>query len=57
VTITRTAKTIAVIGIKILNAASPNAGSSAKRICSEPYAEDEMQSEERIPRAKVLLNR
>ena len=48
---TRMAKTIAVIGIKMAKAARPNAGKSAIRICSEPYADDEIQSEERIPRA------
>ena len=53
---TRIAKTTAVIGIKIAKAARPNAGKSAIRICSEPYAEDEMQSEERIPRAYLLLS-
>jgi hypothetical protein len=41
----------AVIGIKIENAANPNAGKSAIRICSEPYAEDEMQSLDKIPSA------
>jgi hypothetical protein len=44
-------KTTAVIGIKIAKAANPNAGSSAIKICSEPYAEDEIQSDERIPNA------
>jgi hypothetical protein len=39
----------AIIGGKIVNAANPNAGISATKICSPPYAEDEMQSEERIP--------
>ena len=47
----RIAKTTKVIGINKVNAANPKAGSSATRICSEPYAEDEMQSEERMPRA------
>jgi hypothetical protein len=47
---TRIARTIAVIGIKIANAARPNAGSRAIKICSEPYADEEMQSEERMPR-------
>jgi hypothetical protein len=55
--IRRMTKTIAVIGIKIANAAKPNAGSSAIRICSEPYADDEIQSDERIPSAYLLLRR
>jgi hypothetical protein len=46
-----------VMGIKIVNAANPKAGMSAIRICSEPYAEDEMQSDERIPKAYRLLKR
>jgi hypothetical protein len=54
---TRIPRTTAVIGIKIAKAASPNAGSSAIKICSEPYADEEMQSEERIPRAYLLLKR
>ena len=54
---TKTAKTTTVIGIKRLNAAKPKAGSSAIRICSLPYADDEIQSEERIPKANRLLNR
>ena len=45
------AKMIATIGGKMANAASPKAGMSATKICSPPYAEDEMQSEERIPNA------
>ena len=45
-----------VIGIKMPNAAKPNAGRSAIRICSDPYAEDEIQSEERMPSAKRLLS-
>jgi hypothetical protein len=53
----RTARTIAVIGIKILNAARPNEGRRAKRICSDPYADEEIQSEERMPSANFLLNR
>jgi hypothetical protein len=48
---------MAVIGIKIAKAASPNAGSSAIKICSEPYAEDEMQSDERMPSPYRLLRR
>jgi hypothetical protein len=44
-------KTIAVIGINIANAAKPNAGTNARRICSLPYADEEMQSEERMPSA------
>ena len=54
---TSTASTTAVIGIKMWNAANPNAGNSASRICSLPYAEDEMQSEDKIPKAKRLLSR
>jgi hypothetical protein len=49
--------TIAVIGNKIENAANPKAGRSAIRICSEPYADEEMQSEERIPKAYFLSRR
>jgi hypothetical protein len=49
--ISKIAKTTAVIGIKIANAANPKAGNSAIKICSEPYAEDEMQSEDKIPNA------
>ena len=48
--ITKSMKRITAInGGKIVNAANPNAGISATKICSPPYAEDEMQSEERIP--------
>jgi hypothetical protein len=46
---TKIVKTTAVIGIKIAKAAKPKAGSNAIKICSEPYAEDEIQSDERIP--------
>jgi hypothetical protein len=49
--------TTAVIGMMIPNAARPKAGRSAIKICSEPYADDEMQSEERIPSAYLLLKR
>ncbi len=35
----------------------PNAGSSAIKICSEPYADEEIQSEERIPNPYRLLRR
>jgi hypothetical protein len=45
-----------VIGIKIVKAANPNAGSSANKICSLPYAEEEIQSEDKIPSAYRLLN-
>ncbi len=38
-------------------AAKPKAGRSAMRICSEPYAEDEMQSEDKIPKAKRFFKR
>jgi hypothetical protein len=54
---TRTARTTIVIGIKILKAARPKAGSKARRICSEPYADEEIQSEERIPRANFFERR
>ena len=47
--IKRMTKTIAVIGINIANAAKPNAGNNAIKICSEPYAEDEIQSLDKIP--------
>ena len=43
--------TTAVIGINNAKAARPNAGSNAIKICSEPYADDEIQSDERIPNA------
>ena len=49
--ITKIARTTAVIGISKANAAKPNAGSNAIKICSEPYAEDEIQSEDKIPNA------
>jgi hypothetical protein len=49
--IVRIIKTTPVSGINNVKAAKPNAGNNAKRICSEPYADDEMQSEERMPRA------
>jgi hypothetical protein len=52
----RIANTTAVIGIKIAKAANPKAGNNAIKICSEPYAEDEMQSEDRIPKAKRFFN-
>ncbi|CAB4596935.1 unannotated protein [freshwater metagenome] len=47
----------AVIGIMSAKDANPKAGSSAIRICSLPYADDEMQSLERIPSAYLLLKR
>jgi hypothetical protein len=47
----------AVIGINIAKAANPNAGKSAIRICSEPYAEDEIQSDDKIPKAKRFFKR
>jgi hypothetical protein len=47
--ITRIVRTTAVIGINIANAAKPKAGSRAIRICSEPYADDEIQSLDKIP--------
>ncbi|CAB4575349.1 unannotated protein [freshwater metagenome] len=54
--ISKIAKTTAVIGIKIAKAAKPKAGNSAIKICSEPYAEDEIQSEDKIPKAKRFFN-
>ena len=48
---------IATIGGNIAKAAKPKAGISATKICSPPYAEDEMQSEERIPKADFLESR
>jgi hypothetical protein len=56
VTITNTTKTTIVIGINIENAANPNAGNKARSICSLPYAEDEIQSEDKTPNAYLLLN-
>jgi hypothetical protein len=50
-------KIIAIIGVNIAKAAKPNAGIKATRICSPPYAEDEIQSDERIPYALRLDNR
>jgi hypothetical protein len=47
---------MAVIGISMAKAANPNAGTNAISICSEPYALDEMQSEDKIPRAKRFFN-
>jgi hypothetical protein len=47
---------MAVIGINMANAARPNAGTSAINICSDPYALDEMQSEDKIPRAYLFFN-
>jgi hypothetical protein len=47
----RMASTTAVMGINNANAANPNAGSNAIKICSEPYADEEIQSDERIPNA------
>ena len=47
---------IAVIGINIAKAAIPKAGTKAKRICSDPYADDEIQSEDKIPRPYLLPN-
>ena len=44
------------MGINIAKAAKPKAGTSANKICSEPYADDEMQSEDKIPRPYLLLN-
>ena len=50
------AKTTKVSGISKVNAANPKAGNSAIKICSEPYAEDEMQSDERMPSANLFFN-
>ena len=47
----------AVIGINNPNAAKPKAGSNAIKICSDPYADDEIQSLERIPNAKRFFKR
>ena len=44
------------IGGKIVKAARPKAGINAINICSPPYADDEMQSEERTPNAYFLFN-
>jgi hypothetical protein len=55
--IVRITRIIAVIGIRIENAARTNAGNSAIRICSEPYADEEIQSLDKIPRAYRLLKR
>jgi len=38
-----------IIGVKIVKAAKPKAGINATSICSPPYAELEMQSEDRTP--------
>ena len=46
-----------VIGIMSAKEAKPKAGKSAIKICSLPYAEEEMQSEERIPRANFFASR
>jgi hypothetical protein len=51
VTIVKIIKITTVIGINMANAAIPKAGTSAKSICSDPYAEDEIQSEDKIPNA------
>ena len=44
-------------GIRIVNAAIPKIGSSTMSISSEPYAEEEMQSEDSTPRASGLDSR
>ena len=46
-----------VIGIKIANAASPKAGTWVSKICSEPQAEIEMQSGDKIPNEYFLSSR
>jgi hypothetical protein len=56
VTISKINKTMAVIGINMAKAARPNAGTSAINICSDPYALDEMQSEDKIPKAYLFFN-
>ena len=45
-----------VIGINMANAAKPKAGTRANKICSDPYADDEIQSEDKIPKAYFLSN-
>jgi hypothetical protein len=50
-------KMMLISGVKSENAARPKAGMSATNICSPPYADDEMQSDERIPKARLLDNR
>ena len=52
----RITRITAVIGIRIEKAAKPKAGNNAMRICSDPYAEDEIQSLDKMPRAYRLLN-
>ena len=53
---TKTVKTTAVIGINNENAAMPNAGINPTSICSVPYADDEIGSDERTPRAYRFFN-
>jgi len=38
------------------NAATPKKGIKATKICSLPYAEDEMQSDESTPSAVTLVS-
>jgi hypothetical protein len=45
-----------IMGGKIVKAANPKAGISATRICSPPYADEDIQSDEIIPKAFFLLN-
>ena len=45
------------IGVKMANAANPKVGTSATRICSPPYAEEETQLEPRIPKEFLLDKR
>ena len=47
----------AVIGIMSAKDANPNAGSNAINICSLPYADDEMQSEDKMPSAYLFDKR
>ena len=49
-----TTSTTAVIGSRMLKPDSPNVTSSAMRICSVPYADDEMQSLDSTPSATFL---
>jgi hypothetical protein len=44
-------------GVNIANAANPKAGTSATRICSPPYADEDTQFEPRIPKEFLLDKR
>ena len=50
-------KIMLISGVKSENAARPKAGISATNICSPPYADEEMQSDERIPNARLFDRR